>query len=148
MAAYSTAAAAQTVVAKAVHVGSNTVVGTYSSSTALSAGDVISMCKIPKGGRLVSLMIQGNVVGTSGGFGIGDAGSATRHGTISLTATSTTLYPATFQPGFTYLSAGDTANEWLILATVGSVVSNSGGASFNVLAEYVLDGLSPGLPAF
>ncbi len=148
MAAYSTAAAAQTVVAKAVHVGTNWIAGTYSSATALSAGDVISLCKIPRGGRLVALSIQGNVVGTSGGFGIGDAGSATRHGTISLTATSTTLYPATFQPGFTYLSQNDTANEWLLLATVGSVVSNSGGASFNVFAGYVMDGLSPGLPAF
>lgn len=148
MAAYSTAAAATNIVPKAVHVGTNWVCGTYSSSTALSAGDVISVCKIPKGGRLVALMLQGAVVGTSGGFGIGDAGSATRHGTLSLTATSTTLYPASFQPGFTYLSANDTANEWLMLATVGSVVSNSGGASFNLFAGYVMDGLSPGLPAY
>lgn len=148
MAAYSTAAAATNIVPKAVHVGTNWVCGTYSSTTALSAGDVISMCKIPRGGRLIGLIIQGAVVGTSGGFGIGDAGSATRHGTISLTATSTTLYPATFKPGFTYLSAGDSANEWLILATVGEVTSNSGGGSFNVFAGYVMDGLSPGLPAY
>jgi len=140
MANYSADAALQNAVPKALHAGEQCEFGKITSATALSVGDVFNMVKMPRGARIVDIVVQGAVVGTSAGFGVGDPGSTTRHGKVSLTATSSTVRPASLQLNAGAGSIADDAKEWLLTLNVTEVTSNSGGVSMNLLVTYRMDG--------
>ncbi len=142
MANYSADAALTNAVPKALHAGEQCEMGVISSSTALSVGDVFNMVKMPRGARIVDIVAQGAVVGTSAGFTIGDHGSTTRHGTISFTSTSATVRPTGIQLNAGAGSIAADAKEWLLTANVSAVTSNSGGVSMNLLVTYRMDGAS------
>ena len=140
MANYSADAALTNAVPKALHAGIQCEMGVIASSTALSVGDVFNMVKMPRGARIVDIQVQGGVVGTSAGFGVGDPGSTTRHGKVSLDTTSSTKRPSSLQLNAGAGSIAADAKEWLLTLNVTEVTSNSGGVSMNLLVEYRMDG--------
>jgi hypothetical protein len=127
--------------AKAGHIGTQCVDFTHTSTAAGSVGDVINVCKVPKGAKFESLELFGACVGTLLTFEVGDAGSSTRHGTLSLTATSTYKEPTAPKVGFKFESLSDSnnANDWLFKLTVATATSVSGGWSFSGQLRYHLD---------
>jgi hypothetical protein len=140
MANYSADAALLNAVPRAIHAGEQCEMATIASSTALSVGDVFNMVKMPRGARIVDIVVQGAVVGTSAGFGVGDPGSTTRHGKVSLTATSSTVRPSSLQLNAGAGSIAADAKEWLLTLNVTEVTSNSAGVSMNLLVTYRMDG--------
>lgn len=140
MANYSADAALNSAIPRAIHAGVNVEMATIVSTAALSVGDVFNMVKMPRGARLVDIQVQGGVVGTSAGFGVGDPGSTTRHGKVSLDTASATKRPSSFQLNAGAGSIAADAKEWLLTLNVTEVTSNSGGVSMNLLVQYRMDG--------
>lgn len=125
---------------KAGHIGSQCLNVTMVGTAASSVGDVLNVAKLPRNAVLESIEVVGACLGTLLTFSVGDAGSSTRHGTLSLTATSTYKTPTLMQVGFEYTSISDDANDWLLKFTVATATSiSSTGYSFNAQIKYHLD---------
>jgi hypothetical protein len=140
MANYSADAALLNAVPKAIHAGIQCEMGKITSTAALSVGDVFNMVKMPRGARIVDIQVQGAVVGTSAGFGVGDPGSTTRHGKVSIHTAGATVRPSSLQLNAGAGSIADDAKEWMLTLNVTEVTSNSGGVSMNLLVHYRMDG--------
>lgn len=75
---------------KAVHAGENVAKFSYSTSAALSAGDVIQLVRIPTGATVtdICIMMFGPAAGGNHAFGVGDGSSTARYGSISVVSTT------------------------------------------------------------
>lgn len=125
---------------KAGHIGTQCLNVTMTGTAASSVGDVLNVAKLPRGAKLESIEVYGACIGTLLTFSVGDEGSATRHGTLSLTATSTYKTPTTMGLGYTYSSISADANDWLLKFTVATATSiSSTGYSFTAQIRYHMD---------
>lgn len=108
----------------------------YTKTAAESAGDVYLMLPIPKGAQMVDLILQPTMGGGSVTMNVGDAGSATRYGSLSCAA-SIAVHAAS-GIGYSY-SVDDT-----IKMTVGTATSASAVGSFRLTAIYQFDNAPDG----
>lgn len=119
---------------RAVHVGLNTVVGKYSTSTALSAGDVIQMVKVPLGATVTGVTASGGAY-KQYTFTVGDGNSTARYmaatsgGPTAVVTTGTALAGH----GYTY-TAEDTID---IVTTVATSATGTGTAT--LIVQYTMD---------
>jgi hypothetical protein len=123
---------------KAVHAGSQTIIATHTTTAAGSVSDEVTV-RMPRGAKIEDIQVIGAAVGTLLTFNVGDDGSKTRHGTLSLVAASTNKVPTLMAYGHQYLSLSDDKNEWLLKFTTVTATSVSGGWSFTAQVRYHMD---------
>jgi len=108
----------------------------YTKTAAESAGDVYLMCPVPKGAQIVDVILQPTMGGGSVTMNCGDAGSATRYGSLSCAA-SIAVHAAA-GVGYSY-SVDDS-----IKLTVGTATSASAVGSFRLTVLYQFDNATDG----
>lgn len=126
--------------AKSGHIGTQCVTFTHATTAAGSVGDTINACRVPRGAKFESLELYGACLGTLLTFSVGDRGSTTRYGTLSLTATSTYKEPTVQAIGYEFLSfASESDSYWLLTLTTATATSVSAGWSFSGQLRFHMD---------
>lgn len=125
---------------KSGHIGTQTVDFAHVTTAAGSVGDVINACKVPRGAIFESLEVYGACLGTLLTFSVGDIGSSTRYGTLSLVAASTYKEPTVQAIGYEFVSfASESDSYWILKLAVATSTSVSAGWSFNGQLRYHMD---------
>jgi len=137
MATYSSSVANGAVV-QAVHAGLNYAFASFNAAAIAnfsgSVSDSIVMMKLPRNSRIVAAYLGGITDDASGnaGFSLGDPGSNTRHGTISISGTRLGCNWFTgLSPNFGY-SVSDDQTSYPLTLHLQNVTSMSGSTSVHL----------------
>ncbi|MGH6954421.1 MAG: hypothetical protein ACREGL_09580, partial [Alphaproteobacteria bacterium] len=111
---------------KKLHAGVNSITSVYTTTAALSAGDVIQMVKLPDRARVLEIILAHRTVDGSAVLNVGDGGAATRFGSITASTVTTTTR---LNPGlvpYQYSLSDDAAIKYdTVDITVGTVASQT-----------------------
>jgi hypothetical protein len=97
-----------------------------------SVSDAIAMFKLPPRSKVIAAWLGGATVDGNAGFSLGDPGSTTRHGTLTISATTRQAIPfADLVQGFAY-SVSDDQQSYEIRLNLQNTTSTSGSLSVHV----------------
>lgn len=136
MAGHSSSVANRGEIAQAVHAGANFAFVAFSSggsNTPFSASvsDTIHVLNLPRNAKIIAAWMGGVVADGNRGFSLGDPGSATRFGTVSISATARNQIAFDAPMGFVY-SVSDDQNSYPLSLSLRNATSVSGSMSIHV----------------
>lgn len=124
-------------VVQSLHGGLNYAFASYTSGGSntpfsRSVSDAIAMFNLPRNSRVVAAWLGGATVDGNAGFSLGDNGSTTRHGTLTISATTRQAIPfAELAQGFRY-SVSDDQTYYTLTLNLQNTTSVSGSLSVHV----------------
>lgn len=124
-------------VVQAVHAGVNYAFASFNSGGSntpfsRSVSDAIVMFNLPRNSKVIAAWLGGATVDGNAGFSLGDPGSNTRHGTLSISATTRQAIPfGEFVQGFVY-SLSDDQTSYPLTLNLQNTTSTSGSLSIHV----------------
>lgn len=136
MATHSSSVANRGVV-QAVHAGVNYAFASFVSGGtntpfSRSVSDAIVMFNLPRNSKVIAAWLGGATVDGNAGFSLGDPGSTTRHGTLSISATTKQAIAfAELAQGFVY-SVSDDQTSYPLTLNLQNTTSTSGSLSVHV----------------
>ena len=128
---------------RALHAGVNAVHAVYSLSATLSAGDIIQMCKLPDGARIVDVKFGSNVnLGANADvYSVGTRANPTALITSATCSAGLIFEPTLLQIGSVLDVSDDAAIQYSMIevavSTFAGTGTTSGAVSLNIL--YQLD---------
>ena len=136
MATHSSSVANRGVV-QAVHAGVNYAFASFNSGGSntpfsRSVSDAIFMFNLPRNARVIAAWLGGATVDGNAGFSMGDPGSNTRYGTLSISATTLQAIPFSGLPQGFVFSVSDDQTSYPISLNLQSTTSTSGSLSVHV----------------
>lgn len=137
MAGHSSSVAQNGNVVQAVHAGVNYAFSSFKSGGTItpfsrSVSDSIVMFNLPRNAKIIAAWLGGNCQDGNCGFSLGDPGSNTRHGTLSISATTLQAIPfAALAQGFVY-SVSDDQTSYPLSLNLQNTTSASGSLSVHV----------------
>lgn len=128
---------------RAVHAGVNSVYSVYSLTATLSAGDIIQMCKLPDGARVVNTSLISNVnpFAMAGVFNLGTR-TDTDQFIMSATVSANLRFNLNNGDGHgAVLDVSDDAspNYTMVELEVSAGVTGTKSGSISTIIQYVLD---------
>ena len=111
----------------------------YVSTAAFSAGDAITLVKVPHGATITTIDVVGGTPDGTTNFGIGVSGTTNLFGSATISATSQRVRLTTALPYLVSVSADATNRYITLLATVGTIASATASNSLAVIVHYVMD---------
>ncbi len=143
MATMIASAALSTVQPRAVHAGVNSVYSVYSLTATLSAGDIIQMCKLPDGARVINASLLSNVnpFAMVGVFNLGTRADVDQF-IMSATVSANIRFSANNADGHgAVLDVSDDAspNYTMVELSVAAGVTGTQSGSISTIIQYVLD---------
>ena len=137
MATFSSSVADNGLIVQSVHAGMNFSFAAYSSGGnktpfSRSVSDAVVMMNLPRNARIAFAYLGGMVQDGNAGFSLGDPGSTTRHGTLSVSATSKNMIIFTdLVPNFIY-SVSDDQRSYPLTLNLQNTTSVSGSMSIHL----------------
>lgn len=138
--------AASGVQPRAVHAGVNSVYAIYSLSASISGGDIIQMCKLPDGARVVSVTLTSpvNISGTSGILNVGTRDDTDRF-IASATLSANLVFRINNAAGLGWLNdisdAAAVRNTMVEITVGGASATTTTSGSIALIVEYQMDQL-------
>ena len=135
MASFSTSLANQ--VGQAVHAGCNFTFVAFKSDGnktpfSRSVSDAIVVMNLPRNAQIITAWLGGMVQDGNAGFSLGDPGSSTRYGTLSISATTLQAIPFSGLPQGFVFSVSDDQTSYPISLNLQNTTSTSGSLSVHV----------------
>lgn len=97
-----------------------------------SVSDAIAMLNLPRNAKIIAAWLGGATVDGNAGFSLGDPGSNTRHGTLTISATTRQAIPFTeLAQAFVY-SLSDDQTSYALSLNLQNTTSTSGSLSVHV----------------
>lgn len=129
---------------RAVHAGVNSVYSVYSLSATLSAGDIIQMCKLPDGARIVEVALTTTVnpLAAAVPYNVGTSGDVDKY-IINATLSASLVFRLNATAGFGAVEdvSDDASTKYTVvqIEVGGSTTTGTKSGSISLLVQYQLD---------